>query len=432
MGVESRFVSQVPRLPPELQDMIMDYLHDDKPSLLSCSLVCRCWIYSSRHHLLQSIYIIEGRWAGHGVVQFASFLEELVKAGRDLLFIPHVHELHVLGTNGDVHTLQVFERPNVSSCAIARILTRLSRLRGLELAGLQLQKSAQSNLPCSKAAFKLSKLSLAMVSGSGEESLEDFLSVLRLFRHVENLRLSGVELDVEDEDQEGVARTLSSVELPKDMSIRLLVLDSDSPGVNLLCELFRRVVAVGILQRLRVTCHDLVDVAALGELINTTGVMDLELQLNPGVLQGIGGVTPVDWKAFQLSSCPYLKSIGFTIDSQDLDLVYHLLNAQIDILSIIPSQVSIIIFIIYIYDGEAFFNDVDKTDWARMDAVLDEFSMKHVLFQICDLMQPPRRLLQNCQDLLTTKLPRLKKRNSLHLRFLDASSDVYEHLVCTE
>jgi ankyrin repeat protein len=38
------------RLPNELQDMIIDFLHDDQDALRTCSLVCKSWIPSARLH----------------------------------------------------------------------------------------------------------------------------------------------------------------------------------------------------------------------------------------------------------------------------------------------------------------------------------------------------------------------------------------------
>ncbi|KAI0784384.1 hypothetical protein C8Q75DRAFT_394949 [Abortiporus biennis] len=43
--------TQVPRLPPELVDHIIDFLYDEKPTLPSCCLVARSWLASSRYHL---------------------------------------------------------------------------------------------------------------------------------------------------------------------------------------------------------------------------------------------------------------------------------------------------------------------------------------------------------------------------------------------
>ncbi len=50
-------VSSALRLPPELLDYILDYLHDDKPSLRQCALTSRNWRSRSHHHLFHSVYI---------------------------------------------------------------------------------------------------------------------------------------------------------------------------------------------------------------------------------------------------------------------------------------------------------------------------------------------------------------------------------------
>ncbi|KAJ7669970.1 hypothetical protein DFH06DRAFT_1372538 [Mycena polygramma] len=44
-----------PRMPPELTDRIIDCLSDSQPDLRACSLVCRQWLPSSRHHLFESV-----------------------------------------------------------------------------------------------------------------------------------------------------------------------------------------------------------------------------------------------------------------------------------------------------------------------------------------------------------------------------------------
>jgi hypothetical protein len=46
-----------PRLPPELIDRILDYLHDSPSNLRRCALVCKAWVHSSRFHLFHKISI---------------------------------------------------------------------------------------------------------------------------------------------------------------------------------------------------------------------------------------------------------------------------------------------------------------------------------------------------------------------------------------
>ncbi|GJE87620.1 F-box protein [Phanerochaete sordida] len=44
-------------LPNELSDYIVDFLHDDRQSLKSCSLTCRSWYPAARFHLYDRVYL---------------------------------------------------------------------------------------------------------------------------------------------------------------------------------------------------------------------------------------------------------------------------------------------------------------------------------------------------------------------------------------
>ncbi|CDO74971.1 hypothetical protein BN946_scf184945.g43 [Trametes cinnabarina] len=50
-------VQQTPRIPPELCDLVLDQLHEDKRSLRACALVSRSWLARAQHHLFWSIYL---------------------------------------------------------------------------------------------------------------------------------------------------------------------------------------------------------------------------------------------------------------------------------------------------------------------------------------------------------------------------------------
>jgi hypothetical protein len=45
------------KLPAELMDRIIDFLHSDKRTLSACSLVCKSWVPSSRYHLFRDLTI---------------------------------------------------------------------------------------------------------------------------------------------------------------------------------------------------------------------------------------------------------------------------------------------------------------------------------------------------------------------------------------
>ncbi|CAL1711933.1 unnamed protein product [Somion occarium] len=42
---------------PEIVDLILDHLHDDKASLKACSLVCKAWLTSCRFHLFYELHV---------------------------------------------------------------------------------------------------------------------------------------------------------------------------------------------------------------------------------------------------------------------------------------------------------------------------------------------------------------------------------------
>ena len=59
------------RLPAEVTDNILDYLHDDRPTLRTCCLVSRSWLPSCRYHLFSEVVV---RSAEHPL-SLANFLE---------------------------------------------------------------------------------------------------------------------------------------------------------------------------------------------------------------------------------------------------------------------------------------------------------------------------------------------------------------------
>ena len=48
-----------PALPNEIQDRILDFLHDSDPTIEACALVCRAWVPTSRYHLFSRIMLLE-------------------------------------------------------------------------------------------------------------------------------------------------------------------------------------------------------------------------------------------------------------------------------------------------------------------------------------------------------------------------------------
>ncbi|KAJ7366326.1 hypothetical protein DFH08DRAFT_1003102 [Mycena albidolilacea] len=77
-------------LPQELTDYILDCLHDDKPSLWQCSLVCWAWVPATRFHLFSDI-ALRRTWKWLMYPQFLPFLDML--ATDSCTFAPFVAQL---------------------------------------------------------------------------------------------------------------------------------------------------------------------------------------------------------------------------------------------------------------------------------------------------------------------------------------------------
>ncbi|EKM57177.1 uncharacterized protein PHACADRAFT_254761 [Phanerochaete carnosa HHB-10118-sp] len=78
------------RLYNELVDMVIDHLHDDKASLVACSLTSRMWRNSSQYHLLDSITLL-GVTSERGLEAF------LAQAQQSSRIRHYVRELRIYG-----------------------------------------------------------------------------------------------------------------------------------------------------------------------------------------------------------------------------------------------------------------------------------------------------------------------------------------------
>jgi hypothetical protein len=85
------------RLPQELTDKVLDYLHDDKLSLVYCSLVCWEWVPATRFHIFSDI-TLRRTWKRLMCPQFLSFLDML--ATDSCTFTPFVTQLTLEDLDG--------------------------------------------------------------------------------------------------------------------------------------------------------------------------------------------------------------------------------------------------------------------------------------------------------------------------------------------
>lgn len=111
--------------PPELHDRIIDLSFDDKPTLLTCSLVCREWRVTSQYHLFRTVQVRHPS----ALSSFNDFLQDS----------PHVRgsvrDLSLCGSNLSTGTSYDEQMP-VTTRDISRCVSHLPKLESLLLDGI--------------------------------------------------------------------------------------------------------------------------------------------------------------------------------------------------------------------------------------------------------------------------------------------------------
>ena len=141
-------------LPPEIQDMFIDQLSDDKEALRTCSLVCRSWLPRCNYYLWSSVDISLTRKNGAAV---ARRLEDFLATSPHIC--SRICELHFIG---DVSPIPVTYLDESSISRIVRLVP------GLQVVSLQ--------------SFQL------VAKGVGEDSDAQALDLLAILSQQSNLR----------------------------------------------------------------------------------------------------------------------------------------------------------------------------------------------------------------------------------------------------
>lgn len=169
-------------LPPELTDTIIGFLHNDKPAVAACGLVCRAWVPASRYQLFRAIHL-------YAYTQCIKFLNLLRVSPHIGCYVREV--LLALSNNA------------ATSVCIAAISSCAPNVRELELVGTDdapfaLFQDALSRL----RSVRTLRLRLL------QPRITDFLDILRTFPQVDTLvagiaACPGME---EEDDYEAVPR----------------------------------------------------------------------------------------------------------------------------------------------------------------------------------------------------------------------------------
>jgi hypothetical protein len=192
--------AKVPRLPPELCDMIVDHLHDNKAALANCTLVCRSWLRAARYHLFDSIYIHLER----DLDALEHFLAYLRSRPSVRTYVKDICFDGFIETQDPPDTLD--------SAFLSSITELLPKVHTISLINCQWGKP-KDTLDTSQPPKQISLRSLYINSFVAEsENVRNKLRILRHFSHIGHLHLANVWLghfgfeedDVDDAELPGV------------------------------------------------------------------------------------------------------------------------------------------------------------------------------------------------------------------------------------
>ncbi|KAI0786724.1 hypothetical protein C8Q75DRAFT_264148 [Abortiporus biennis] len=267
MGIES--------FPQELLDHIIDFLHDDKKALCTCSLICRSFLQTARYHLWRSLHITT-RTEPSDKTTFRQFLDHLQSSPST--FCENIQFLTLDGNN-DIHTASnwaVYAR-TVHLDFLFELLNQLPSLRELKLlhvsikgrySRLRKQRRRHDAISASKHASSSALHTLTLSYATlvyPESSPHTILHFLSAFPNLRNLICHSIS----SHTCQGRLRCSHPLRLP---TITSLEMTSDGA---LQCQSLLTANQISArplfdLRYLRVDCSDSHDVLALQSLIDST------------------------------------------------------------------------------------------------------------------------------------------------------------------
>lgn len=147
--------------PQELIDTIIDFLHDDKPSLYACSLVCRDWLETSRIHKFSSLTVHNQNHLDEWLVA-TPYLRKILLAGysHSIPFDPskciYLPKLRFASANmleqSSVFPVQNLEELRLSRCKFENaqhfldFICSFPRLNSLDISQVRWDKESVENL----------------------------------------------------------------------------------------------------------------------------------------------------------------------------------------------------------------------------------------------------------------------------------------------
>ncbi|KIP09924.1 hypothetical protein PHLGIDRAFT_288540 [Phlebiopsis gigantea 11061_1 CR5-6] len=263
------------RLPPELCDMIIDFLYDEKPVLSICTLVCRAWLRAARYHLFDSIYV-------HCEKNLDAFHDFLAYLQSTPSVRAYIKDLCLDGFT------EVPEPPdNMESCYLAAIAELLPQIHTMSV--INCQWGPQKNDVLRLKQIPLRSLYINSFVADNEIHKDKF-RVLRQFSHIGHLHLANVWLGhfALDENETDLTEQGGDTKLLPSTRVKALSLSMANICLNFL-ECLRLQSFVRTLSSLRIIdlfhaeyLQEHQDLIYVGELLRgpiSTSLLELHLEL---------------------------------------------------------------------------------------------------------------------------------------------------------
>ncbi|KAF7298814.1 hypothetical protein MIND_00829000 [Mycena indigotica] len=191
------------RVPPELHDYVIDFLHDHRPSMCSCSLVCKAWLSSSRYHLFRNSTLRVTRWNFEKFLHFSSangIHEHIGRLDLESHIIDEVfhHSEPTLQFNNDlkrfvnlpaVHYLRLHYHHDVFASTIGKAITEnFGNIKELEFSSVHID-SFGTILEICQTLPSLRRLALCglLLIGDEEDSREVLMAKVAAYPNLPNL-----------------------------------------------------------------------------------------------------------------------------------------------------------------------------------------------------------------------------------------------------
>ncbi|TCD66774.1 hypothetical protein EIP91_000965 [Steccherinum ochraceum] len=253
-----------PHIPLELVDIILDYLHDDKPTLAACSLVSRDWRPSTRYHLFQALHIGGDAIVG-GYDNFLRFLD----ASPSIR--PYIRSLHVSGTWKS--NIAKGERCLVGPYVLVSLLDTLTALTTLTLDGVVWAGAARRNLqglwpvkwpPIPRKFDTLVLSRIESYDRGPSQYTKSVFQILHTFGSLQKLAITDIHFDAMSWNN------IARLETPTSLALRtfsMLGVSTSQAFINGL----RRTQSVQSLTSLDLQCNSISDAHSFGTLIRDAG-----------------------------------------------------------------------------------------------------------------------------------------------------------------